>query len=252
MTVPALATRELGARMSALADGFAQLDGLRSESLLKQDAGRSLTQKERVVYGGCHHIITIIQYGLVPLHEAVTGQPVACFPAVLLRALIEWCARAHWLLWLADDDSVAVFLSGEPVEHKDGDAVSVLPPGTPAPPKRSHMTLTDFVNMCREHEQTQGNRSFLGVWGIKARRDKFNGYVHGDADVMLSGFSTDTESQEFSHEVISGMTFVFGGAMFMAYRNIAKILEANRATLGLIRKHEERFYRLFPAFEQQP
>lgn len=251
MITPTPTLEELWVSLRELDDGFAHLDGLRAKSHLGQGARRSLSKRKRVAYGGCHHTVTIIEHGRVLLRKAVTDWNVACVPAMLMRLLIEWCARAHWLLWLADEDSANVFLSGKRVEHKDGDAVSVPLPETPAPSKtkRRYLGLADFVNMCRTHEQTRNVRSFLEEYGTQARLEKLNKYVHGGVDEMLSGFPTDTESQEFSHRVISGMIFVFGGAMFMAYRNIAEIIGADRETLELIREHEERFYLHFSVSE---
>lgn len=201
------------------------------DSLRARGVSRSRSPRKRAAYGGCRHCVTMIEKGKAPFREAVTNQRVACVPAVLVRSVAEWCARAHWLLWLASDKAANAFFLDEGDAHQSAE----------------HRQLGKILARCAEHERkTSDNRHFLGKYGTGAQLGKLNRYVHGNKDEMRSGFSADAASQEFSNKNISDMVLAFGGALFIAHQNIERIEGADDELLRRIRRQRDAFYDLFP------
>lgn len=231
MTSLAPSEAELLVQVTGLDIACDQLREIHPEDSLRARVDQPLSDREHAAYGGCRHCVTMIEEGKAPLREAVTNRWVACVPAVLVRSVAEWCARALWLLWLASDKAANAFFSDK------GDA----------PQSEEHRQLGKILARCAEHERrTSDNRHFLGKYGTGAQLRKLNRYVHGNKDEMRSGFSADAVLQEFSNENISDMTLAFGGALFIAHRNIARIEGVDDERLMRIRRQRDAFYDLFP------
>ncbi len=246
MTILTFRQRVLQAKVNALDAGFDGLNAFRFENLVEQGAKLSLDDRARAVYGGCHQCVTIIGHGRVPLREAITNPTVACVPAVLMRLLLEWFAKAHWLFRVADRKAAETFLREGFVKRKKGDVGGVSSLGAPAKPQRVLWGLRDFANACQTYERKRSKtRNFLNEYGTSEQLRKLNQFVHGDPAALLGGFPTNIED-EFPDARISDMIFVFGGVMFMAFRNIVEIAKIGDEALGTIRMHQQNFYGLFP------
>lgn len=250
MTILTFNQRILQAKASALDAGFNGLDAFRFENPVEQGVKLSLDDVARAIYGGCHQCVTLIEYGRVPLREAITNRTVACVPAVLMRPLLEMFAKAHWMFRVADPKAAEAFRKAGLVKRKKSDAAGASPPDTPAKSGRDFWGLRDFADACQTDERKRsGGRNFLNEYGTTEQVKKLHQFVHGGPDAMLGGFPTKIAG-EFSDARISDMIFVFGGVMFMAFRNIVEIAKIGDEALGAIRMHQQNFYSLFPPSRQ--
>lgn len=217
------------ARVAGLGAGLNDLKGiLAAADVPEEDHVPHLQERERVAYGGCRSCATLIEHGIPLLQQAIADREIACVPAVLMRPLIERCLRSHWLLWMACDNAASAFLSDASGAYRWQDY-----PG-----------LRRLLQKCRKHERDKGrNRLFLGPFGTDP--DRLHRLVHGGPNELRGGMSACAASREYPNKIVSDMAFAFGGAMFMAHENIARLVGAGQFPLRRIREHRAEFHDLF-------
>ncbi len=188
-----------------------------------------LPAKEQMILGGFQHGVTLIRHGLALFRDAVRQRERICVPAIVVRPLIEWCIRLHWLLCVADDISVAAILSEEAVDGR----------------RKMHVGLQRLLADCRKHEEeVNGSRESL-LSALTDRLDDLNALVHGDPDVLISGISAEHVRKLFSNSRIENDLFAVGSMMFLMHEDIAKIVKAGKIQREHINAKWEEFNDLF-------